>query len=98
MRVKLSYHLGAEISVAENIFFFCPGSKQKSLFLLMCQAQLYMEKSPPYNKEEFASMPRSKKIFYFKKKKQKKSKNQHPHKQTLFSVAFWTTINTAFNK
>lgn len=39
--IKLNYHSGAEISVAENISFPL-GSKEKNLPLLMCQAQLYV--------------------------------------------------------
>lgn len=38
--IKLNNNSGAEKSLAENIF--PPGSKEKNLPLLMCQAQLYV--------------------------------------------------------
>lgn len=60
MRVKLSYDLGAEISVAENIFFFAQGPSKKVFFCLCVKLSYIWKKSPPYNKEEFASVPRSK--------------------------------------
>lgn len=59
MRVMLNYHLGTEISGAENIFF-TQESKQETSFTDVSRLAMYGRK-PILRHSEFVSLPRSKK-------------------------------------